>query len=135
MTPELTWLAWTAILTTVLWVPYIVARSLVVEMPNPRLYRDPTPPVMPDWIRRMDRAHVNAVESLIPFGVLVLIAHVAGISTEMTVLWSVIFFFSRLAHAVIYWSGLPFLRTAAFAVGFLATLGFFVEILSAAPGA
>ena len=133
MTPELTWLAWSALLTAFLWIPYIVARSIMVEFPNPRTYQDPTPPHMPAWIKRMDRAHLNAVESLVPFAAIVLIAHVAEISNTMTVMWSAVFFYSRLGHAVIYWTGIPYVRTLAFAVGFAATLGVFFEVITAVP--
>lgn len=131
MTPELTYLTWTAVLTALLWVPYIVGRSLAVEMPNPRVYRDPTPPDMPAWVKRCDRTHVNAVESLIPFAVFVLVAHLAGVSNEQTVLYAAVYFWARVAHAVVFWLGIPFARTAAFAVGLLATLGIAYQVLTA----
>lgn len=135
MTPDLTWLAWTAALTAVLWVPYILGRFMTAGLPGPDQYRDPTPPPMPEWVRRMDRAHMNAVESLGPFAAVVLIAHVAGLANETTALWAGVFFWARLAHAVIYWTGVPYLRTAAFAVGLLATLIIFLEIVTGAPAA
>lgn len=133
MTPDLAWLAWTAVLTALLWVPYILGRFATAGLPTPKQYQDPTPPPMPDWVQRMDRAHLNAVESLGPFAAGVLIAHVAGLANEMTALWAMVFFWARLAHAVIYWSGIPYLRTLAFAVGLVATLGIFWEIAFTAP--
>lgn len=135
MTPDLIWLAWTAVLTALLWVPYILGRFATAGLPTPDQYRDPTPPPAPDWVRRMDRAHQNAVESLGPFAAAVLIAHVAGLANETTAMWALVFFWARVAHAVIYWAGIPYLRTLAFAVGLIATLGIFWEIATGAPAA
>ncbi|MEM0989385.1 MAG: MAPEG family protein [Pseudomonadota bacterium] len=133
MTPDLTYLAYTAVLTALLWLPYIVGRSLAVEMPNARVYRDPTFADMPAWVKRCDRAHVNAVESLIPFAALVIVAHLAGATNETTAMWAMVFFWARVGHAVVFWMGIPFVRTLAFAVGLVATLGIAWEVLGAAP--
>lgn len=133
MTTDLTYLALTAVLTALLWVPYILGRFATAGLPTPDQYRDPTPPPAPDWVKRMNRAHLNAVESLGPFAAAVLIAHVAGIANATTAMWAVVFFWARVAHALIFWSGVPYLRTLAFAVGLVATLGIFWEIAIAAP--
>jgi len=128
VTPDLIYLAWSATLTAVLWIPYIVGRSLAVGIPNADVYRDPTPPEMPAWVKRCDRAHLNAVESLTPFAALVLVANAAGLANETTAFWAMIYFWARVAHAVVYWLGIPFARTGAFAVGLIATLLIFVEV-------
>ena len=135
MTPDLTWLAWTAALTAVLWIPYIVGQTLTTGLITADRYRDPTPPEVPTWVKRCDRAHLNAVESLGPFAVVVLVAHVAGAANEMTATWAAAFFFARLVHAAVYWMGIPFVRTLAFAVGLVATLAIFYEILTMTPAA
>lgn len=133
MTPDLTWLAWTAALTAVLWVPYILGRFATAGIVTPDQYRDPTPPGMPAWVRRCDRVHVNAVESLAPFAALVLVAHVAGVSDGTTAIWAAVYFWARVAHAVVYWAGIPYVRTLAFAVGLVATLAIFVQVVTAGP--
>ncbi len=133
MAPHLIWLAWTAALTAVLWIPYIVGRSLTAGMPSPATYRDPTPPAMPAWVKRCDRAHVNAVESLAPFAALVLVAHAAGIADGTTAFWAMIYFWARVAHAAVFWMGIPYVRTLAFALGLVATLAIFWQVLVAAP--
>lgn len=135
MTPELSWLAYTAVLTALLWIPYIVGLTIQSGGISAGQYRDPTPPELPAWVKRCNRAHLNAVESIAPFAVLVIVLHLAGISTEMTVLWSMIFFYARLAHAVVYWLGIPFLRTLFFALGLISVLGLFYELMTAAPPA
>lgn len=135
MTPDLTWLAWTAVLTAVLWIPYIVGQVVTTGVITADSYRDPTPPEVPAWVKRCNRAHLNAVESLAPFAVVVLIAYLIGAANETTALWAAIFFFARLAHAVVYWFGIPYVRTLAFAVGLIATLVIFYEVASFSPGA
>ena len=133
MTPDLTYLTYTAVLTAILWIPYILGMVMATGIITADSYRDPTPPELPAWVKRCNRAHINAVESIAPFAVLVLIAHVAEISNETTAMWAMVYFFARLAHAVIYWLGIPFLRTAAFAVGLIATLLIFYEVISYTP--
>ena len=120
MTRELMWLTLTIILTGVMWVPYIVdrimIRGLMGAMANPSRNDPPQTP----WAQRLYFAHTNAVENLIVFAPLVLILDTQGISTEGTAIACAVYFWARLAHAVVYVMGIPVLRTLAFAVGFLA---------------
>ena len=71
---------------------------------------------LPAWGVRANRAHLNMVENLPVFAALVLVAHVAGASNEATAFGATLFFWGRVAHAVIYIAGIPYLRTVAFAV-------------------
>ena len=68
----------------------------------------------------MIRAHENAVENLIVFVPLVLIAHELNISTRVTAAACAIFFWARLVHVIVYTMGIPVARTLAFTVGWLA---------------
>lgn len=135
MTPDLTWLAWSAALTAVLWVPYIVGVVLSNGMMTANNYRDPTPPDLPAWVKRCQRAHLNAVETLAPFAVVVLIAHVANLANDSTAFWAAVFFYARLAHAVVFWTGLPYVRTLAFLVGLIATFQIFYTVVTGTPAA
>ena len=135
MTPDLTYLTYTAVLTAILWIPYILGMVMATGIITADSYRDPTPPELPAWVKRCNRAHLNAVESIAPFAVLILIAHVTEIANESTAIWAMVFFFARLAHAVVYWLGVPYLRTLVFAVGLIATLAVFWEVISASPAA
>jgi len=65
---------------------------------------------------RARRAHLNMLENMVLFSALVLIAAVANKANATTALGALIFFWSRLAYAVIYWIGIPWLRTLAWAV-------------------
>jgi uncharacterized MAPEG superfamily protein len=120
MSKELLWLTLTVIMTGLMWVPYIldriVVRGLMGAMANPARNDKPQSP----WAQRLYFAHTNAVENLIIFAPLVLILDAQGYSTEGTVIACAVYFWARLAHAVVYTMGVPVLRTLAFSVGFAA---------------
>jgi uncharacterized MAPEG superfamily protein len=117
---ELFWLTMTAILTGLLWIPYILdrigVRGLMATLDNPSPSARPHSP----WARRLLFAHDNTVENLVVFAVLVLVLNQLEYSSRATVLAAATFFWSRLAYVVIYTLGIPVLRTIAFAVGFAA---------------
>jgi uncharacterized MAPEG superfamily protein len=120
MTRELFWLTLTVILTGLMWVPYIInraqVRGLTGAMANPSRADKP----QAEWANRMMFAHDNAVENLIIFAPLVLILNAIDYSTQWSVLACAVYFWSRLAHALVYTFGIPVLRTVTFTVGFLA---------------
>ena len=74
-------------------------------------------PDMVGWAGRARRAHLNMIENLVLFAALVLIAAVAGKANATTAMGAMIFFWARLAYAVIYLIGIPWLRTLAWFVG------------------
>jgi len=120
MSKELMWLTWTVVLTGVLWIPYILQRIQVRGLAG--AMANPTPKDEPQslWAQRLMAAHQNAVENLVVFAPLVLILDALNISTPATVTACAVFFYARLAHAVVYAIGIPVARTLAFAVGFAA---------------
>ncbi|QEX14815.1 membrane protein [Hypericibacter terrae] len=81
------------------------------------------------WAGRARRAHLNMIENLLLFAGLVLVAHAAGISTSMTVLGAQLFLWARLAYAIIYVVGIPWLRTAAWAVSVVGLILIFLQII------
>lgn len=119
MTKELFWLTLTVILTGLIWVPYIIDRVMVRglwdSMGHPFRHERPQSP----WAQRMMHAHANAVENLVVFGFLVLITDVLNIRTELTAWACAIYFWTRLAHLLVYAFGTPGLRTVTFTVGFI----------------
>jgi uncharacterized MAPEG superfamily protein len=129
MTTDFTYLAYTAILTAALWIPYIVSQVMTNGFLEPENYADPTPRSVPLWGKRADRAHINAVESFAPFAALVIIAHIAGKANAATAFWAMSFFWMRLAHAVVYLLGIPYVRTLIFTLGFVAVVGMFWEVI------
>jgi uncharacterized MAPEG superfamily protein len=128
MTTDLTMLAWAAAFTSLLWIPYILARiEKVGAMKNLTYVADDKP--LPDWAQRAKRAHYNAIESLAPFAAVVIVAHLTASANAATAVWSMIFFWARVAHYFGYISGLPFVRTTFFTVGWIATLVIFWHIV------
>ena len=116
MTIELTYLTWVVTLTALMWVPYILNMIVVRGLVDAVGYPDDPKPMAP-WATRMKAAHYNAVENLVVFGALVLIAHAGGVSNDATTLACAIYFWSRVVHLVVYTLGIPWIRTLAFAVG------------------
>jgi uncharacterized MAPEG superfamily protein len=120
MKVELFWLALTTILTGLLWIPYILdrigKRGLMGAMANP----SPKDKAHSTWATRLLFAHMNTVENLVVFGILVLILGEMDVSTPATALAAATFFWSRLVYVVVYTLGIPVIRTLAFAVGFAA---------------
>ena len=118
ITPELFWLVLTVLMTSLMWVPYILNRMKEHGV-GPALW-NPQPDTRPQaqWAERLMRAHANAVENLVVFAPLVLALHVTGVSTSATVAASMVYFFARLAHVLLYTFAVPLLRTVAFIVGF-----------------
>ena len=74
------------------------------------------------WQARTKRCVDNHREGLILFAPLALIAAHQDISTTMTVLGAQLFFYSRVAHAVVYLAGLPYIRPLFWAVGIVGTI-------------
>lgn len=118
MTTELYWLVLTVLLTSVIFVPYILNRmkehGIWPALWNPQPDTRPKAP----WAERLMRAHANAVENLVVFAPLVLALQVVGTSTSATVTASMVYFFARLAHVLLYTFAAPLLRTVAFVIGF-----------------
>ena len=73
-------------------------------------------PALTGWAMRAQRAHLNLLESLVLFAIVVLVAHAAGRANAMTALGAQLFFWGRLGFAIIYLAGIPWLRTAAWGV-------------------
>lgn len=66
---------------------------------------------------RADRAAKNMLENMLLFAVLVLAAHIAGVLGPRVALGAQIFFWARLVYWFVYLAGIPYLRSAVWAVG------------------
>ncbi|WP_455206473.1 MAPEG family protein [Kaarinaea lacus] len=75
-------------------------------------------PELPQWAQRAQAAHVNLTENLVHFSALVIVAHLATASNDVTAMGATLFFWARVAYLVIYTVGIPWLRTVAFMAGF-----------------
>lgn len=122
------YLGLSGVLTVLLWAPYIVARLFIWGLPDfLKNYPEGFPatePKMPLWADRAKRAHLNMVETMPAF---VAVVATAGFFADEGVgnqvgQWAMIFFFARVAYSVIYWLGIPFLRTPAYLVSWASIL-------------
>lgn len=125
MSTELSYLAYTSLLTAALWIPYIICQVQTNGFLEPNNYVDPAQRPVPMWGQRANRAHLNAVETFAPFAALVLIIHVAGKEGGMSAFWTIAFFWLRVLYTIIYLAGWPYVRTIVFTLGFVAVCGLF----------
>jgi uncharacterized MAPEG superfamily protein len=77
----------------------------------------------------MKAGHANAIENLVVFATLVLIANAAGVSNDVTVLACELYFWARLVHVVAYTFAVPWLRTLAFVAGFGCQVALILQVL------
>ena len=128
MKTELLYLALVTALTGLLWVPYILDRVATRGLLDAVGYPENPKPQSP-WAVRLMRAHDNAVENLVVFAALVLVANAVGVSNGVVAGAAVVYFWARVVHAVAYTFGVPWLRTLAFTVGFVAQAAIALQIL------
>ena len=124
------YLALSGLLTVLLWTPYILARVFVWGIPTfLSNYPDNFPasePEPPLWAQRAKRAHLNTVETLPAFIAVVVAAlwlHADNNALLNTLAqFAALFFYSRIAYAVVYTLGIPFLRTPTYLVSWFSIL-------------
>ncbi|MDA8672365.1 MAPEG family protein [Gammaproteobacteria bacterium] len=128
ITTELSYLTWTTIITALMWMPYVLnliaVRGLVAAVSYPV---DPKP--LAPWAARMKQAHANAIENLVVFATLVLVAHISGVNNEVTAIACAVYFWARVVHFVVLGFGIPWIRTLSFVTGFGCQLALAWQIL------
>lgn len=133
MTPELTWLTFSALLAASLWIPFIVGVNTETGKDFSDFTRPPNLNDMRPWVHRAYRAHLNMLETIIPFAAVILIAHLAGVSTQVTIWASILFFWLRLAHATGMITGIARfpIRPVIFTASWLCTIAVGVQLIAA----
>tara|TARA_R110002073_G_scaffold81001_3_gene194626 strand:+ start:3589 stop:3981 length:393 start_codon:yes stop_codon:yes gene_type:complete len=116
---ELFYLALVSAFTAILWLPYARDRIISCGLIYTVGYSKELKP-QSLWAQRMMNAHKNAIENLVIFAALVLVAHAAEITSSTIATACVVYFWARILHAVVYTLGIPWVRTLAFATGFFA---------------
>lgn len=112
---ELGLLVWSVILCIAQMLIAVIATQLQVGLPALVGNRDNMPDIT-GLAGRATRAHRNMLENLALFASLVLVAQVTGHANAMTALGAQIFFWARLAYAIVYLIGVPWIRTGAWTV-------------------
>ena len=132
MTTDLVMLTASAVLTGALVLPYGLAMWTLWPVREVLGNRD-APPPLPPWAERARRAQRNMLENFPHFAVLVLVVNAAGLANSQTAVGATVFFWARLAHAIIYIAGTWQLRAIAYFVGVAGELLILFRLLSAMP--
>jgi uncharacterized MAPEG superfamily protein len=128
MKPELMLLAWAVILTLVQAV--VATQGAVMQVGLPKLAGNrENMPELVGWAGRARRAHRNMLENLVLFATLVLVAVLADKTNGMTLLGAQVFLFARIAYAIVYLAGIPWLRTATWGISVAGMLMVFAQLL------
>lgn len=80
---------------------------------------------------RAQRTVRNQIEALAVFGPLVLVAHIAGISSELTVWGAGLFLGARVLFVPLYLLGTPYLRTVVWGAGYIGCVLIAYAVLAA----
>ena len=128
LSPELTLLLWSIAITFIQLIVSLLGATVQHGLPTLAGNRENIGPTS-GWAGRAQRAHRNMLENLILFAILVIVAHIAGISNELTILGAQLFFWGRLAYSLIYVIGIAWLRTAAFLISILGLILIFLQLV------
>jgi len=128
MKPELMLLVWATLLTLVQ--AAVAAQGAFGQVGLVRLAgnREGMPEIT-GWGGRAARAHRNMIENLVLFAVLVVAAVLADKTNGTTLLGAQIFFWARVAYAVVYIAGIPWLRTGLWAVSIAGLAMIFLQLV------
>lgn len=129
MSVDLQMLVWTAILCVLQAFPYTIALIMTVGLVRAVSYPQPGDDVLPEWARRSKRSHLNLVENIAPFAIVVLVAQATGKANDTTALGAMIFFWARIAMLIGHTFGIPFLRTISWFVSLAGIVVILTQIL------
>ena len=125
---EIKLLVWSVALAFAQCLVAVVGAMLQVGLPTLAGNREGLP-AMTGWAGRAERAHRNMLQSLVLFTALVLAAQVMSRLDATTALGAQLFFWGRLAYAAVYLIGLPWVRTAVWAVSIVGLLLLFLRLV------
>jgi uncharacterized MAPEG superfamily protein len=128
MKPELMWLLWAVALAVVQMLVAVSGATLQVGLPRLAGNREGMPPLT-GWVGRAERAHYNMLESLVLFAALVLIAVATSKTNSATLMGAQLFVWARLAYALIYLAGIPWLRTLVWFVSMIGLAIIFFQLV------
>ena len=128
MTPDLQLLVWSAALALVQMLIAVLGATQQVGLPTLAGNREGLPAIT-GWAGRAGRAHLNMLENLVIFAIVILVAHLAGKANATTALGATLFFWGRVAYALVYVVGIAWLRTLVWGVSVAGILLVFSQLL------
>jgi len=126
---EIHWMAATGLMTALFWLVYVLNRFAVIGIPATLSNPSSENPPLSAWAQRAVAAHNNATENFVIFAGLALGVVALDLSSSLTVGVSMLYFFARFAHFIVYTVGIPVARTLAFAAGWVAQVVLALVIL------
>ena len=127
MKPELMYLTWAVALTVAQMLIAVSGATLQVGLPALAGNREGLPPCT-GWAGRAQRAHHNMLENLVLFAALVLVAVISNKTNATTVLGAQLFVWARVAYALVYLAGIPWLRTLTWLVSVIGLILIFLQL-------
>ena len=118
MPHDLQMLVWSAGLALVQMLIAVLVAIPAVGLPTLAGNREGLPPFTGVALRAQ-RAHLNMLENVVIFAIFVIVAQITGRADATTALGTTIFFWARLVYAGVYLAGIPWVRTAVWAVSFV----------------
>jgi len=128
MKPELILLVWSTALAVVQVLVAVAGAYTQVGLMKLVGNREDMPRLV-GWAGRAERAHLNILQNLVLFAVLVIVAVVANRTNSMTLLGAQLFFWGRLAYALIYLAGIQWLRTLSWFVSVIGLVLIFLQLV------
>jgi uncharacterized MAPEG superfamily protein len=128
MTTDLMLLVWAAALTFVQCIIAVMGAQFQVGLPALAGNREGLPAIT-GWADRAARAHRNMLESLVLFATFVLVAQIAGKADATTALGAELFFWARVAYAIVFVIGIPWVRTALWGVSIMGLILIFLRLV------
>jgi len=122
------WLLWAVALTVVQMLIAVTGATLQVGLPRLAGNREGMPPLT-GWAGRAERAHFNMLESLVLFAALVAVAVLSNKTNSATLMGAQIFVWARLAYALIYLVGIPWLRTLVWFASIIGLVIIFLQLV------
>lgn len=133
MSVELSMLLWVALLTFVQMMIAVQGATSQVGLGTLAGNRENLP-AMEGWRGRADRAYRNMLESLPLFAIFVLAGAAAGVSDDLTVIGAQLFLYARIAYALVYLIGMPWVRTGIWSVAVVGMALVAIPLFSAIGG-
>ena len=128
MSSEIFYLVLSTGLCGILWLPYLLERvfnqGLIDTAGYPEKIAEPA-----KWAQRSKLAHVNMLENLPVFAILIICLNIIEVSNANTILAASLFFYARIVHAIVYTLGVPWVRPLAFVASWLANIILFLNIV------
>ena len=125
----LMYLAYTVLVTALMWLPYILNAIMVRGLVDTVGYPANPKPLAP-WAERAKKAHYNAAENLVIFAPAVILAQMAGVADGTTATAALVYLLARIVHYIVYTFGIPWLRTLSFTVGWVCVLVIICQVVN-----